>query len=318
MSGDKCVYFNYNLTRRTSKNSFHPFPANIKMHEKWIINSGNINLDGMSPKKLRKRYICSDHFDKSITKKYSLDSNESSDTFDIKFPLSYFFTGTSIKGDNFVTIIKDCKNEILELSLVPTCIICDQGSQNRRMYTLLRGNEDQPSTTICGQKIFLIYDMPHLIKSVRNNLLNGNFVMNKNKLVSLNDIKMAYEIDVNNSARALIKITPTHLHPNQFQKMNCKLAIQLLSNSVSATIKTCVATGELKSSTAINTANFIEIINKMFDSANSKHLYDPNPNRRPMSNRNLDFFENCWKMLTFYLYNAPRIFTFTSKTTPIV
>ncbi|KAE9535791.1 hypothetical protein AGLY_007692 [Aphis glycines] len=32
----------------------------------------------------------------------------------------------------------------------------------------------------------------------------------------------------------------------------------------------------------------------------------------------LDFFENCWKMLTFYLYNAPRIFTFTSETTPIV
>ncbi|KAE9523242.1 hypothetical protein AGLY_016342 [Aphis glycines] len=32
----------------------------------------------------------------------------------------------------------------------------------------------------------------------------------------------------------------------------------------------------------------------------------------------LDFFENCWKMFTFYLYNAPRIFTFTSDTTPII
>ncbi|KAE9534023.1 hypothetical protein AGLY_008759 [Aphis glycines] len=32
----------------------------------------------------------------------------------------------------------------------------------------------------------------------------------------------------------------------------------------------------------------------------------------------LDFFENCWKMFTFYLYNAPRIFTFTSEITPIV
>ncbi|KAE9537342.1 hypothetical protein AGLY_006365, partial [Aphis glycines] len=29
-------------------------------------------------------------------------------------------------------------------------------------------------------------------------------------------------------------------------------------------------------------------------------------------------FENCWKMFTFYLYNAPRIFTFTSETTPII
>ncbi|KAE9524323.1 hypothetical protein AGLY_015362, partial [Aphis glycines] len=32
----------------------------------------------------------------------------------------------------------------------------------------------------------------------------------------------------------------------------------------------------------------------------------------------LDFLENCWKMFTFYLYNAPRIFTFTSETTPII
>lgn len=27
---------------------------------------GNIKLDGISPKKLRKRYICSEHFDKAM------------------------------------------------------------------------------------------------------------------------------------------------------------------------------------------------------------------------------------------------------------
>lgn len=40
MSGDKCVYFDCNLTRRSSKNIFHPFPANIELHKQWIINSG--------------------------------------------------------------------------------------------------------------------------------------------------------------------------------------------------------------------------------------------------------------------------------------
>ncbi|KAE9532605.1 hypothetical protein AGLY_009686 [Aphis glycines] len=30
----------------------------------------------------------------------------------------------------------------------------------------------------------------------------------------------------------------------------------------------------------------------------------------------LDFFGNCWKMFTFDLYNAPRIFTFPSETIP--
>lgn len=64
--------------------------------------------------------------------------------------------------------------------------------------------------------------------------------------------------------------------------MSCKLTIQLLSNSVSVTIKSCVVTGNLKSSTAMNTATFINVINDMFDSCNSKNFYDPIPNRRPM------------------------------------
>jgi DNA transposase THAP9 len=212
-----------------------------------------------------------------------------------KLPLCYFFTGSGVKGDDLVIIIEDCIKQILDLDLLPTCIICDQGTQNRRMYTLLGGNEDQPSTTICGKKIFLIYDMPHLIKSVRNNLLSGNFQINTNKIVSLNDIRMAYEIDIKNMVRAMIKITPTHLNPNPFQKMNCKLAIQLFSHSVSATIKTCIATGEIKSQSAINTANFIEVVNNMFDSANSKILNDPNPNRKPLCTRNPQVMENLEK-----------------------
>ncbi|KAL5239374.1 hypothetical protein ACI65C_006784, partial [Semiaphis heraclei] len=66
MSGDKCVYFDCNLTRRSSKNIFHPFPANTELHKQWIVNSGNINLVGISPEKLRKKYICSNHFHSSM------------------------------------------------------------------------------------------------------------------------------------------------------------------------------------------------------------------------------------------------------------
>lgn len=57
-----------------------------------------------------------------------------------KFPLCYFFTGSGVKGDHLVTIVKDCIKQILDLGLLPTCIICDQGTQNRRMFTLLGGN----------------------------------------------------------------------------------------------------------------------------------------------------------------------------------
>ncbi|KAF0704195.1 THAP-type domain-containing protein, partial [Aphis craccivora] len=209
-----------------------------------------------------------------------------------KFPFCYFFTGNRIKGDNLTNILKECVIKLLELGLVPSAVVCDQGSQNRRMFSLLGATYNNPSVDINGQKLFLIYDMPHLIKSLRNNLLDGNIKI-ENKLISFKDIKKSYEIDLkSNTARAMCKITPAHIAPNAFKKMSCKLAIQIFSRSVAAAIKTCVSTGELKTKTALDTANFIENVNDMFDSANSKHLYDANPNRRPLSKRNSQVLQN--------------------------
>lgn len=42
----------------------------------------------------------------------------------------------------------------------------------------------------------------------------------------------------------------------------------------------------MKSNTALDTADFIEMVDKMFDSCNSKNLYDTNKNRRPMGEKN--------------------------------
>jgi hypothetical protein len=108
----------------------------------------------------------------------------------------------------------------------------------------------------------------------------------------MKDIIKTYEIDIKNKSRAMPKITPTHLAPNPFQKMSCKLAIQLLSYSVSASIKTCLITGELKSHSAIDITEFIDKVNNMFDSRNSKNLYDLNLNRRPISSHNPQVLEN--------------------------
>lgn len=79
------------------------------------------------------------------------------------------------------------------------------------------------------------------------------------------------------------KITPAHLKPNAYQKMSVKLAIQVLSSSVAAEIKTCVRTKQLKSKSALDTENFLENINNCFDTLNSKDLYDKNLNRRLFS-----------------------------------
>lgn len=65
-----------------------------------------------------------------------------------KFPFCHYFTGSGIKSDNLVLILNDCVQKICDLGLNPICIVCDQGTQNRRMFTLLKGSEDKPYTTL--------------------------------------------------------------------------------------------------------------------------------------------------------------------------
>ncbi|KAF0700932.1 THAP-type domain-containing protein, partial [Aphis craccivora] len=124
-----------------------------------------------------------------------------------------------------------------------------------------------------------------------NNFLNGDIEIDKKK-ICLQDIKDTFTIDVNSkTARSMPKITTTHLYPNTWQKMSVKFATQIFSKSVSASIRTCIATGELTSATAEDTAEFVMQINNTFDILNSKNLYDKNPNSRPLNAINNSLFD---------------------------
>lgn len=223
-----------------------------------------------------------------------------------KFPLRYFLSGNGVGENELINIIKQSVKQILDIGLLPTSIVCDQGSQNRKLFSLLGGTELNPLCIIHGQSLHLIFDIPHLIKSLRNNLMSGDIQI-KNKIISFQDVFKTYNIDSkSNMARGMCKITRIHLNPNPFEKMSCKLAIQIFSNSVSAAIKTCLQTGELISETAKDTAEFLLEINNTFDACNSKHLYDNNPYRKPMSEKNQHIFKQIKKTISTF-QNAKKL-----------
>lgn len=98
---------------------------------------------------------------------------------------------------------------------------------------------------------------PHLFKSLRNHLKRSNFIF-ECKEVSFQDLRDVYDIDKKScTSRSLLKITDNHINPGPFQLMSCKLAMQLFSNTMSTAIIISVYTGQLKSTTAIQTANMI-------------------------------------------------------------
>jgi len=64
---------------------------------------------------------------------------------------------------------------------------------------------------------------------------------------------------------------------------------------MSAAIKTCIKTGELKSSSALFTAEFITFVNNLFDCLNIRSLYSSNPYMCAISKerlKQLEFLES--------------------------
>lgn len=104
--------------------------------------------------------------------------------------------------------------------------------------------------------------------------------------VSFKDIKDTYDIDKNSStSRSLLKITDAHINPGPFQLISCKLAMQLFSNIVATTMKTCIMTQQLKSKTAPNTVEMIKQLNDLLDCLNSNSVFNSNPFKCDLSDK---------------------------------
>lgn len=69
--------------------------------------------------------------------------------------------------------------------------------------------------------------------------------------------------------------------------MKCKLALQIFSHTLFSTMKSCIQTGQLKSKSAIHTADILETLNDLFDILNSKTMYSKNPYQSALSEDNL-------------------------------
>lgn len=194
-----------------------------------------------------------------------------------KIPVCYFLAHSAVKHAVLKNLIINVLQELFDIGISPKVLICDQGSYNQSALKSLNVTENKPYFYVNDNKIIYLFDTPHLLKSVRNNLIGNTFKKNE-KIISFNNIIATYEIDKKiKKSNALLKITEAHIHPNSFQKMSIKLAAQIFSHSMAFALRTCISTAELKSKTASDTADFIDFMNNLFDCLNSRNLFSDNP-----------------------------------------
>lgn len=113
--------------------------------------------------------------------------------------------------------------------------------------------------------------MPHIYKSIRNQLLKYDILYDDNKIASWNDVRSLSQLQNGKATRAACKLSERHINPNNFDRMKCRLALQVFSRRVSAALLTAGTTGGFNSETVMHTAEFFTILNNSFDSLNSRN-----------------------------------------------
>lgn len=202
----------------------------------------------------------------------------------------------TVNGEQLSEILRINIRKVHATGFRIVAISGDQGSNNRKAYRLLGASKEKPYVDFEGARIFLLYDVPHLMKSVRNTLYNKDRVKNHcniqtgDDIVSWKIIETVYNCEKDNTFRVLFKLTPKHVYPNSFDKLSVKLATQIFSHNVASVVYAAIAEGYFKTDAEIkiakSTAKFLAEMNNLFDHLNCSTINSDNPNKQPIADDN--------------------------------
>ncbi|RVE41218.1 hypothetical protein evm_014131, partial [Chilo suppressalis] len=205
-----------------------------------------------------------------------------------KQPLAYYYTN-SLQKNELKNIIKDMISHIMQTGLIVVNTVCDQSTVNVGAITelinetkalFLRKNKEwrHEIFRVCGKNIIPLYDTPHLIKGLRNNLITKDLTYTSNdakKRIKWEYYQMVYAADKSlGELRLLHKITEEHIVPEKINKMRVKLATQLFSHSVAVVTEHLTTRGDLPEECK-HLIDLTILINNLFDSLNISNLFIP-------------------------------------------
>ena len=185
-----------------------------------------------------------------------------------KQPFSYVLSSGAINSRILRDLILEAISQLQSLGLVVALVVCDQGTNNcSALETHLGVSVDRPFFFHGGQKVFALYDPPHLVKSIRNNLRNHGFKVG-DKVAEWRHIDTLYKLDSQFPIRMVPRLTKQHINLPMFSHLRVRLATQVLSHSVAAAISTLV---QLKAMDveALTTGFFAERFDQLFNTFNS-------------------------------------------------
>jgi len=180
------------------------------------------------------------------------------------------------------SILFDIITSLYEIGYIVVAITNDMGATNMALWKDLNiGIEMSTSDPTIKNffihpanetlKIFVFADVPHLIKLMRNNLIDSGFVVDNKllgkaifeELLSLNerDLKIAFNV------------TRAHLDAKGFQRQKVKLVAQIFSHRNAKAIEYCGKEGLLSDKNWQAMSDMLELTNNWFDLLNTQSKF---------------------------------------------
>lgn len=188
-----------------------------------------------------------------------------------KQPISYFLTKNAVNVEDLEDIIVKTIRKLKGIGLNVLAVTSDQGPNFYKLVkTCFELTFEKPYFFVDESIIFYLFDVPHLLKSTRNNFFSHNFHL-VDGVTKKHYLEAMYTLDKTKQYRLAPRLSDEHLNPNNFKKMKVKLASQVFSHSVAVAMHTYIDFEKIPEEAKV-TANFIEEMNKLFDILNSCNL----------------------------------------------
>jgi len=201
-----------------------------------------------------------------------------------KQPLCYFLSTNAMSSINLSELVLNCIVRLQDIGIDVKVVVCDQGANNRGMFSRLNISIDQPFVEVNDKKVYFMYDPPHLLKSVRNNFRRYPVQIKGGGIARWDHVKKFYDLDSQQKLRLAPKLKFVHVMLNGFKKMNVRLAAQVLSHSAAVGISFYMNAGTSDiSADAAATVDFLLRMDKIFDSCNGINFSDFKLARRPVT-----------------------------------
>ena len=127
-----------------------------------------------------------------------------------KQPLGYFLTSGTMVGSVINILLRQCIDKLKNIGLTVVICVCDQGSNNQSLFKQLGITTKAPYFMHNSSQVFMMFDPPHLLKNVRNNMKKHGYSMGENS-ISWDHVQTFYEVDTSKPIRMAQKLTKNHI-----------------------------------------------------------------------------------------------------------